>query len=77
MFSQKIIDQKQLDVSICSLLSKMNEAYVSLTKTELSDIHVMKEVVNRISRQTLECSYFIQEYAQNKKFRTLIISKIL
>ena len=52
----------------------MNEVYVSLTKAGLSEIESVKEVVERISQQTLECAYFIQEYAQNKKFRKSIIS---
>jgi len=73
MFSQMIMDQKNLDAAVCSLLSKMNEIYVTLTKAELRDIHSMKGVVERISQQTLECSYFIQEYAQNEKFRKSII----
>jgi hypothetical protein len=52
----------------------MNEVYVSLTKAGLSEIESVKEVVERISQQTLECAYFIQEYAQNEKFRKLVIS---
>ena len=31
----------------------------------------MKTVVERICYQTLECSYFIREYSQNKNFRKL------
>lgn len=52
----------------------MNEVYVSLTQAELSEIKSVKDVVERISLQTLECAYFIQEYAQNEKFRKSIIS---
>jgi len=52
----------------------MNEVYVSLIKAGLSEIESVKEVVERISQQTLECAYFIQEYAQNEKFRKSIIS---
>jgi len=68
MFSQ-IIDPKNLDAAVCSLLSKMDEVYVTLTKAELRDIEYMKEVVEHISQQTLECSYFIREYTGNEKFR--------
>jgi hypothetical protein len=64
-----IIDQSDRDVAVCSLFSKMNEVYVSLTKAGLSEIESVKEVVERISQQTLECAYFIREYAQNQKFR--------
>jgi hypothetical protein len=64
-----IIDQTIRDDSVCALLSKMNEVYNFLMKEELRDIESMKAVVERICHQTLECSYFIREYSQNKKFR--------
>ena len=67
-----IIDQTTRDDSVRSLLSKMNEVYTFLTEEELRDIESMKTVVERICYQTLECSYFIREYSQNKKFRELI-----
>ena len=68
-FPQRIVDQKNRDDAVCSLLLKMNEVYETLTKEELRDIESMKGVVELISRQTLECSYFIREYASNEKFR--------
>ena len=49
----------------------MNEVYTFLTEKELRDIESMKSVVERITLQTLECSYFIQEYSKNEKFRKL------
>ena len=49
----------------------MDEVYTFLTKKELRDLESMEIVVGRISLQTLECSYFIQEYAKNEKFRKL------
>ena len=52
---------------------KMNEVYTFLTKKELRDVESMKTVVERITRQTLECSYFIQEYSKNEKFRKLML----
>ena len=66
-----IIDQTIRDNSVYSLLSKMNEVYAFLIKEELRDIDSMKTVVERICYQTLECSYFIREYSQNKNFRKL------
>ena len=66
-----IIDQRTRDNSVHSLLSKMNEVYTSLMKEDLRDIESMKTVVERICYQTLECSYFIREYSQNKNFRKL------
>ena len=71
LVSQMIIDQTTRDDSICSLLSKMDEVYTFLVKAELRDIESMKTLIERICQQTLECSYFIREYSQNKKFREL------
>ena len=51
----------------------MQEVYTNLTNAQLQDIESMKEIVARIAQQTLECSYFIREYAQNDKFRMSII----
>ena len=62
-------EQETLDDSVLSLLSKMSEVYTFLNKAELQDIESMKTVVERIGSQTLECSYFIREYAKNEKFR--------
>lgn len=70
---QMIIDQTTRDDSVRSLLSKMNEVYTLLMKEELQDIESMKTVVERICYQTLECSYFIREYSQNKNFRKLML----
>ena len=69
-----IIDQVNRDNSIGSLFRKMDEVYTFLTRKELRDIASMKIVVERITRQTLECSYFIQEYSGNEKFRTLSLN---
>ena len=65
---QIIIEQANLDVSICELLSKMKEVYTFLTAEDLKDIRSMKAIVERITHQTLECSYFIQAYCANQKF---------
>lgn len=66
-----IIAQTTRDDAVRSLLSKMDEVYTFLMKEELRDIESMKTVVERICYQTLECSYFIREYSQNKGFRML------
>lgn len=49
----------------------MDEVYTFLTGEELQRIESMKDVVECITRQTLECSYFIREYSNNEKFRML------
>ena len=68
---QIIIEQADLDVSVCELLSKMNEIYTFLTTAELKAIESMKAIVERITLQTVQCSYFIQAYCANQKFRKL------
>ena len=64
-----IIGQINQDNDVSSLLTKMNEIYTFLTQADLLDIKSMKTVVTCICKQTLECSYFIQKYAQDTKFR--------
>jgi len=64
-----IIGQVNQDNDVGSLLTKMNEVYTFLTQADLLDIKSMKTVVACICKQTLECSYFIQKYAQDTKFR--------
>ncbi len=49
----------------------MDEVYTFRMGEELRRIESLKIVVERITRQTLECSYFIREYSKNEKFRTL------
>jgi len=70
---QIIIAQAHLDISVCELLSKMDEVYTFLTTAELKAIESMKTIVERITHQTLECSHFIRAYCanSNQKFRKL------
>ncbi|KAF8342414.1 WD40 repeat-like protein [Amanita rubescens] len=75
--SKTIIDQVNRDDSIRSLLLKMDEVYTFLTGEELQRIESMKSVVECITHQTLECSYFIREYSKNEKFRTRFIKNLL
>ena len=65
---QIIIAQVHLDDSVCELLSKMNEVYTFLTNAGLDKIRSMKAIVERITLQTVQCSYFIQSYCANQKF---------
>ncbi|KXN90686.1 hypothetical protein AN958_03971 [Leucoagaricus sp. SymC.cos] len=65
---QKITEQAELDDSVLSLVVKMNEVYIFLTRKGMEQIEGMETVVRRISQQTLECAYFIQAYSRNKHF---------
>jgi len=49
----------------------MDEIYEFLTTAGLNDIMSMKAIVERITHQTVQCSYFIQAYCANQKFRKL------
>ena len=69
--SQTIVDQANRDESVHALLSKMVDVYTFLTTAELKEIESMKTILERITRQTVECSYFIQAYCGNLKFRQL------
>ena len=62
--------QVERDDAINGLLNKMTEIYTLLNNEKLEEIKSMKPVVQCICQQTLECSYFIEEYAKNEKFRT-------
>ncbi|KAF8157858.1 hypothetical protein B0H34DRAFT_768765, partial [Crassisporium funariophilum] len=75
--SKVIIDQTIRDDCVRSLLSKMEEVYTFLVKSELKDIESMKTVIECICRQTLDCSYFIREYSQNEKFRTRLLKNFI
>ena len=66
---QSIIYQPNRDDSVLKLLSKMDEVYTLLTTAGLEDIESMKVIVERITHQTVECSYFIQAYCANQNFR--------
>jgi hypothetical protein len=46
----------------------MNEVYTFLTKEGMEQIKEMETVVEQISKQTVECAYFIQEYSRYKHF---------
>ena len=65
---QAIVDQVNRDDSIHALFSKMDEVYTFLTNAELDDIGSVKTIIERITRQTVECSYFIQAYCGNQRF---------
>jgi len=56
---------------VLALLSKMDDVYTILMNAGLKTISSMKAVVERITQQTVECSYFIRAYCGNQKFSKL------
>jgi hypothetical protein len=68
---QMLIAQAELDGSVGALLSKMNEVHTFLTTAGLEAIQSMESTVENISYQTVQCTYFIQAYCGDQKFRKL------
>ncbi|KAH7913261.1 WD40-repeat-containing domain protein [Hygrophoropsis aurantiaca] len=68
--AQKIVlAQKDRDDSIIKLMEAMNRAYAFVQEAEpLRKIEFHREVITLLSQQTLECAYFIRDYARNKSF---------
>jgi hypothetical protein len=57
--------QQDRDQKISVLLTKMEETYSFVDSVnELKKSRVLQDVVEQILKQTVECGYFIQRYAQ-------------
>ncbi|KIK60577.1 hypothetical protein GYMLUDRAFT_244151 [Collybiopsis luxurians FD-317 M1] len=60
---QAIQNQVQRDINIISLVETMDDIYAFVKEAEpLRRIESHKEVMNRISQQTVDCGYFISAY---------------
>jgi hypothetical protein len=58
--AQQVRDQK-----IHDLVTAMEETYsLTISANELKKDEKLQDVINQILRQTIECGYFIQEYAR-------------
>ncbi|PPQ73248.1 hypothetical protein CVT26_015058 [Gymnopilus dilepis] len=65
-----ITKQAERDESVGRLLVKMTEVYTLLNEADLKKLKSMESVLDRISHQTIECSFFIAEYSRTDKFGT-------
>ncbi|KAF8953056.1 hypothetical protein BDZ97DRAFT_1680146 [Flammula alnicola] len=66
--SKMIIGQNARDESISALLNKMENVYIFITQEDLETIKSMHIVITRICQQTLECAYFLRDYAKAKSY---------
>jgi hypothetical protein len=69
--TQIIIKQAERDTSVASLLETLNDVYEFVEAAQ--PLHGDKSVakaLSALSQQTVECGYFIQVYAKDKKFGT-------
>ncbi|PPR04541.1 hypothetical protein CVT26_002508 [Gymnopilus dilepis] len=76
--SKLIVNQANRDKSVQDLLLKMDKTYKLLNETEFEKIHspAVKSALERMSKQTLECAYFIQTYAQDHEFRQRLLKHL-
>jgi len=66
---QVVLAQKARDEAIDHLVDVMNDIYSFVHEAEaLRDIQSHKQIVVVITQQTIDCAYFIRDYAINKNF---------
>ena len=64
-----ILAQRDLDDSIRHLVVTMNDMYAFIHEAEpLEKIESHRQIVALMMQQTVECGYFIRDYAKNKDF---------
>ena len=64
-----MLSQKARDEAIDRLVEVMNDVYSFVHEAEaLKDIESHKQIVAVITKQTIDCAYFIRDYAINKNF---------
>jgi hypothetical protein len=57
--------QQDRDQKILDLVTKMEETYSFVgSADELKKNLVLQDIIEQILKQTIECGYFIQEYAR-------------
>jgi hypothetical protein len=66
---QVVTNQAERDTSIANLLETLNDVYefVEVAQPLQADKSTAK-ALSALSQQTIECGYFIQAYAKDKKF---------
>jgi hypothetical protein len=62
-------DQKRRDKSVDSLAKTMRDIYVIVHESDaLKERKTLKSIIIALSKQTIECAYFIQKYATDHNF---------
>ena len=67
-----VLAQKERDDNICRLLETMSDGYAFVLEAKpVEEMESHKPILASIAQQTVECAYFIREYAANQNFGTL------
>lgn len=70
---QSIFAQKARDESVDRLVEIMRDTYAFVHEADsLKKIESQKGVIMLLTQQTIDCGYFIRDYAKNKSFFTLV-----
>jgi hypothetical protein len=68
-----VLAQNDRDESINRLVDTMNNTYAFVHEAEpLKKIESHKRIIMLLTQQTIECGYFIRDYAKNKNFCMLV-----
>jgi hypothetical protein len=72
-YIQTIIAQKELDDSIKQLVQIMGDTYAFVQEVDLlKKVKSHEPTIMSLMRQTIECGYFIRDYAKIKNFCMLV-----
>jgi hypothetical protein len=62
-----VLAQKARDEAIDHLVEVMNDAYSFVNEAAaLKEIESPKQIITVLTQQTIDCAYFIRDYAINK-----------
>ena len=69
LLSKVVLAQRARDESINHLIETMADVYSFVQEAEsLKKIESHKQILLHMAQQTVECGYFIRDYARNKNF---------
>lgn len=70
MYGQPFVDQLHRDNAVKDLLDIIDDTYTFiLTADSLKDLDQRrKSILANLSKQTIECAYFIRDYAKSSAF---------
>lgn len=64
-----MLDQRHRDEAVDDLGKVMRDMYVLVQESDpLKEQRALKHIVITLSKQTIECAYFIQRYATDQSF---------
>lgn len=69
LYNKITLDQHNREGSIARLVDIMNDVYLFVVEAEqVGSIPSQKRLVLAMAQQTIDCAYFIQDYATVKNF---------